>query len=155
MQRLSDFVLHFLFSSGRLRRVQTVKGGGFRRCSLSGDVKHLGRKGLIFLGFLELFFHFQHFLVIFSTPFPFPSSAGGLELFSGDEVLFFRRRELLLKVGGSFSSSFCDFFMLQLHFSSSFSFLLFKLGQPPKGRFRRVLDGGRQQWSSSLRYGTP
>ena len=48
------------------------------------------------------------------------SSAGELGWFSGDGGPIFRRRELLLKVGGSFSSSFCDFFMLQLYFSSSF-----------------------------------
>ena len=85
----------------------------------------LGRKGLIFLGFLELFFHFQHFLVISSTPLSFFQSAGGLECFPATVVLIFRRSELLLKVGDNFLSSFvisaCSNFMSHLPFPSSCS----------------------------------
>ena len=104
----------------------------------------LERKGLIFLVILMLFFLLQLHNTIFSTLL-------FLSQFGRRVVVVLRRRGpifpakgLLLKVGGSFSSSFCKFFMLQLHFSSSFPSFLFKLGQSPKGRFRRVLDGGRQ-----------
>ena len=101
-----------------------VAGGGFRRCSVTGDVKHLGRKGLIFLGFLELFFHFQHFLVISSTPLSFLSSAGELWDFSGEGDVF-PAKEVVVKASDSslalFVISSCYNFISHLPFPSSCS----------------------------------
>ena len=91
-----------------------VAGGGFRRRSFSGDVKHLGRKGLIFLVILMLFFLLQLHNTIFSTPlssfqfgrqlgvvfpagcFVFPAAEGGERLV----VVFFYVFEVLTPFQG-------------------------------------------------------